>query len=457
MPKKLVHPNPAASPTVPLTPRRLDSWKEIANYLKRDVRTVQRWEHEKELPVRRVPGGKRHAVFAQVEEIEAWLKGHGGVSNLDAAAPRVVPHGKGVAALLAGLVLVALVAWHFFARPGTPVKFAFSENKLTAVDAAGRVVWTHSFPAELQAARTREEQGRYLQTADLDGDGENETIFLAAFKNPVARDGLFVFRSDGSLRWKYVPALTLQFGGKNYDGPWGINRFLVVPKPGGAVVWVSVQHKPWWPAALVQLGAEGHAQLRFVHAGWFENLASLENPQGRFILAGGVNNEYDAGALAIVREDDALAASPQPPGSAFACTNCAARGPAAYYVFPRSELNRIANFHYNSVDAILMYAQRFEVRTNEGTTRTNMRAGGVFEFSTGFEPVGISFTDAYWDFHYQMEAEHKLNHNAADCPERRRKIRRWRPGDGWLEISPTSSAAEKQPHFNAASRAKTVR
>jgi hypothetical protein len=30
---------------------RLDSWKEIAAHLKRDVRTVQRWEKEHGLPV----------------------------------------------------------------------------------------------------------------------------------------------------------------------------------------------------------------------------------------------------------------------------------------------------------------------------------------------------------------------------------------------------------------------
>ena len=34
---------------------RLDSWKEIAGYLKRDVRTVQRWERDFGLPVQRLP------------------------------------------------------------------------------------------------------------------------------------------------------------------------------------------------------------------------------------------------------------------------------------------------------------------------------------------------------------------------------------------------------------------
>ncbi|MBZ5489853.1 MAG: hypothetical protein LAO76_02860 [Acidobacteriia bacterium] len=51
---------------------RLDSWKEIANYLKRTERTVSRWE-KRGLPVHRVPGGQKQAVFAFKHELDAWL------------------------------------------------------------------------------------------------------------------------------------------------------------------------------------------------------------------------------------------------------------------------------------------------------------------------------------------------------------------------------------------------
>jgi len=49
---------------------KLDSWKEIAAYLGRDVRTVIRWEKKRGLPVRRLPGGQ--AVFAYQHELDAW-------------------------------------------------------------------------------------------------------------------------------------------------------------------------------------------------------------------------------------------------------------------------------------------------------------------------------------------------------------------------------------------------
>ncbi len=68
---------------------RLDSWKEIAKYLHRDVTTTIRWEKEKSLPVHRVPGGKRQAVFAYRHEIDAWLNGSG------SEAQAINGHGQG--------------------------------------------------------------------------------------------------------------------------------------------------------------------------------------------------------------------------------------------------------------------------------------------------------------------------------------------------------------------------
>ena len=53
--------------------RRLDSWKDIAAYLRRNVRTAYRWEKEKGLPVHRLPGGRRKAICAYTHEIDAWL------------------------------------------------------------------------------------------------------------------------------------------------------------------------------------------------------------------------------------------------------------------------------------------------------------------------------------------------------------------------------------------------
>ena len=52
----------------------LDSWKEIAAYLEREVRTVQRWEKKEGLPVHRQIHEKLSTVYAYKSEIDAWYR-----------------------------------------------------------------------------------------------------------------------------------------------------------------------------------------------------------------------------------------------------------------------------------------------------------------------------------------------------------------------------------------------
>jgi hypothetical protein len=52
----------------------LDSWKEIAVFLRRGVRTVQRWEATEGLPVRRHDHLKRGSVYALRSDIDLWVR-----------------------------------------------------------------------------------------------------------------------------------------------------------------------------------------------------------------------------------------------------------------------------------------------------------------------------------------------------------------------------------------------
>ena len=52
----------------------LNSWKEIAAYTGRGVRTVQRWECDLGFPVRRPRGSDRSAVIALKAEVDMWTR-----------------------------------------------------------------------------------------------------------------------------------------------------------------------------------------------------------------------------------------------------------------------------------------------------------------------------------------------------------------------------------------------
>lgn len=66
---------------------RLESWKKIAAYLKRDVRTVQRWEATNGMPVHRHQRPHRPLPYAYKKELDAWWAR----SQTDPALARAVP------------------------------------------------------------------------------------------------------------------------------------------------------------------------------------------------------------------------------------------------------------------------------------------------------------------------------------------------------------------------------
>ena len=53
--------------------KMLSSWKEIAQFFGKGVRTVQRWEKTLALPIHRPPGAPSNVVLARTSDLEAWM------------------------------------------------------------------------------------------------------------------------------------------------------------------------------------------------------------------------------------------------------------------------------------------------------------------------------------------------------------------------------------------------
>jgi TolB-like protein/tetratricopeptide (TPR) repeat protein len=99
--------------------RRLESWKEIAAYLGRDVTTVRRWEKGEGLPVHRHIHNKLGSVYAYTTELDAWRSNRAPAPAIDSSDARAEfepirrwRYGRMVAAVAAlALVLAAGVIW----------------------------------------------------------------------------------------------------------------------------------------------------------------------------------------------------------------------------------------------------------------------------------------------------------------------------------------------------------
>lgn len=110
--------------------RRLESWKRIARYLRRDVRTVQRWESTEDLPIHRLQHRKQGSVYAYADELDVWLRDHEAGGN--ETANRESHVGSRRRAIVAGLfVVLSLVGAAVVYRIVTvPDAGAFSDHRV---------------------------------------------------------------------------------------------------------------------------------------------------------------------------------------------------------------------------------------------------------------------------------------------------------------------------------------
>jgi serine/threonine-protein kinase len=175
-------------PPVPSVDDRLESWKEIAAYLKRDVSTVQRWEKRDGLPVHRLPHDKLGSVYAFKAELDAWW--NRGSERLEPpdAAPRWqrTKEALDVTTLHAGFARFR-AAWRRVA--------AISVALLAAAAIGGAVVWLIiSSPSPTPPPISRSIIALPPDKALFSGSGtpalaispDGRRVVYAAFSDPLA-------------------------------------------------------------------------------------------------------------------------------------------------------------------------------------------------------------------------------------------------------------------------------
>ncbi len=85
------HTSFGAQPSENLPEDRLDSWKEIAAYLNRDITTVQRWEKREGMPVHRHRHDRIGSVYASRAELDAWSRSRNPRTTSDTDTPITPP------------------------------------------------------------------------------------------------------------------------------------------------------------------------------------------------------------------------------------------------------------------------------------------------------------------------------------------------------------------------------
>lgn len=186
---------------------RLDSWKEIAAYLRREVRTVQRWEKEEGLPVHRSPHKRQGRIYAYKAELDAWWNdGHARLAELEEADyAGVEPSGEYLQAttermldatsraslprwvvvtvlLIVAMGLSATLAWKIAESRAAPVP----PRVATVLEITSDSYWKDSLATDGQRAYYIEELSghRLLTVASPDAVGASPQSIPLAMEHP---------------------------------------------------------------------------------------------------------------------------------------------------------------------------------------------------------------------------------------------------------------------------------
>jgi hypothetical protein len=419
------------------SPERLDSWKEIARYLDRDERTVQRWETECALPVHRTPGRRRGSVFAYQHELDTWLAGRNetppasapvavAVPSPSTRKPRYIQLGLGL--LLLAALLTAGLTRRWQHQSGTALRLSLVENRVIGMDQQGQTVWEYQLRESSLWPPDTSTSWRLIDIA-----GKPAFVVTASHKSSGGGE-LDCLSADGRLLWRYEPKMTLKFGSQVDDGPWSVIDFDFAndsPKPK---VWASVGDSIWGHSFIAEIDpGTGQSQIRFVNNGGIYAVRSVAGGNRAYLLAGGFNNEYDLPMLAVLDPNQPYAVSPQTPGTRFYCENCGQGSPLKYFILPKSELNQLVVPGPNSVHHIDLLGITLHISTSE--LSDSMRAIYFFSLTPEISPHSVTLASTYWSEHRRLERERRIKHPAEQCLDylHPKPIRLWASGK-WSEL-----------------------
>jgi predicted DNA-binding transcriptional regulator AlpA len=458
---------------------KLDSWKEIAAYLGKDVRTVIRWEKKRNLPVHRLPGGQ--AVFAYKSELDDWLQQKEDPVNPERPIEAAVPTGAllletaneknegrysgrnrvfilGMIGLALMAVSVAIFRHHPVAAGiALTVRIQFAANAIRAYDDADHLLWTHIFPKPVhpEVLKHPELTENLVRIADLYGDGGWEALVTVPLEqnadpHTMSLTEIDCFSNTGKLLWSYLPHEYFRFGEYELDGPW-IVEDVFISQTAKPIIWAALAHYRWGNSFVAELDpTTGKATVRFVNTGLVYKLNETRIDGKPYLLMGGFNNEYASGMLAAIDESKPYAVSPQTAGTRHKCLSCPEGAPDYYFVFPRSEINQLYHAWEDSVRFINVQGNTIEVEKAElgdpalGDKADVGKVHVVYDFRADptLRPTALRFDSWYDMMHRDLQTKSQLNHGIDSCAERLHPtpVRLWKPDGGWSQITLTPAA-----------------
>ncbi len=398
----------------------LTSWKEIAAYLDRDVRTCVRWEQRYGLPVHRLDRDSKGKVFAYRDQIDAWMasRAAGGAAQANSAAKRSRwPWVIGGLLALAGLgAAVVLLILH---GSSVPSRFDISGSRLLALNEKGRELWL--FDTKAADLETRDSYGGHFQEKslglayeavwpwvmfkDLDGDGRVETLFSVQTRSEDGEGDLVCIDDKGVERWRFGAGRELALEAGSFRKEYRIFGFDVDDyDDDGALEVLAVSfHKPDWPCQVALLDARGRLEGEYWNAGYLMEArrGDVDGDGVKELVLGGVNNEYARGCIAVFEGGRLAGGSPQD-DPAYRWRDIGPGSEAAYILFPKTDVHAAIRKVGDPVNY-------FWVHEGDGLTAVTVEAQVFYDLDKTLALRNVGLGNDFKTLHERFRLEGKVS------------------------------------------------
>ena len=382
----------------------LTSWKEIAAYLDRDVRTCIRWEQRYGLPVHRLDRESKAKVFAYKDEVDGWLRDRSATSPLE---PRRSWAGPAIGRFLMALALIAVAAAAYFLVPGlrsdrVPADFHIYGPMLVVTNARGAELWRRDTGiANLETEdlyrkhfQVRKHDGEFgpqawplISFVDLDGDGRRETLFSIKTTDETNEGTLTCYNPQGREMWRFRAGRELVFGGKLFRREYRIFGFDVADYDGDGKPEVLVMsvHKPDWPCQVAILDARGNLKGEYWNSGYLLDAATgdIDGDGQKELVLSGVNNGFRRGCVVVFKAGNVHGSSPQDEGD-FRCSSLGPGTQIAYILFPGNRLHELTAHEGEPINS-------FWIHEGAGMTGVTQETGIFFDLDRRLDCTSVTF------------------------------------------------------------------
>jgi len=399
----------------------LTSWKEIASYLGRDVRTCLRWEKSFGLPIHRLdPDSEKSRVFAYKDELDEWLHrsktGRPGSKQVSRSASRRLLF---LSLFLLIVVATGLVLFEFVLPglgPREAADFGIKDSSLIIFNEKGKELWRYNTGVEnLWEEKDYREHFQfkksnhivdlpYIIIKDLDRDGSREVLFSIQTQDETKEGEVFCFNRKGRPLWQFKAGRQMKYGDKIYSRDYRTNGLLAEDLDGDGqleIIVLSV-HRPSWPCQLALLDSRGNLKGEYWNAGYFNDVTWVDlNGDGvEEIVAGGNNNEYGKGCLAVFESKSISGGSPQG-GRDFRCPELKPGSELVYILLPRTDVDLADNYPADGVVTVGVLENR---RIQAKTSLTDL----YYQFSLDFYEKDVILSHGFIQAHERARLEGKI-------------------------------------------------